>query len=416
MPARPSTLEAMFTSAPSVFSVNYQARAICAQKACTDKHRFLVGTCSTKENNELSVLEFDEDSNQIDAVGVYRHPNEIWTLEPSPSKKELVITSSQSTSNKKELTLYRMPHELQTPKKEVLEEGSEEAKGECPEENYSSGELIDLEVYGQFNFSDPSTFAHSVKWHSTNNCVVSLDSNNTLTSWSIAESDIKTIGSLSVANTIPGSVSASRAGAVAWDPHHLNCCATVSGKSELRIVDTRKMSASAVVEGIHRGYTRDVDFNPNRPQTLITSGDDRKIKLWDARNFRTPVKTLEGHSHWVWSAKYNPFHDQLIASGGGDNVVNLWRIASCSSAPWLGADMGCIENDEDLEGLEQLDISRTTDDDPPDVKIKSVDQHEDCVYSIAWSPAEAWMYCSLSYEGRVVLNHVPSTEKYKILL
>ena len=56
-------------------------------------------------------------------------------------------------------------------------------------------------------------------------------------------------------------------------------------------------------------------------------------------------------------------------SGGGDNVVNLWRIASCSSAPWLGADMGCIENDEDLEGLEQLDISRTTEADPPDVKV-----------------------------------------------
>jgi EARP and GARP complex-interacting protein 1 len=33
-------------------------------------------------------------------------------------------------------------------------------------------------------------------------------------------------------------------------------------------------------------------------------------------------------------------------------------------------------------------------------QIKSVDQHEDCVYSIAWSPAEAWMYASLSYEGR----------------
>lgn len=58
-----------------------------------------------------------------------------------------------------------------------------------------------------------------------------------------------------------------------------------------------------------------------------------------------------------------------VDSGGGDNVVNLWRIASCSSAPWLGADMGCIEDEADLEGLEQLDISRTTDADPPDIKV-----------------------------------------------
>jgi hypothetical protein len=35
--------------------------------------------------------------------------------------------------------------------------------------------------------------------------------------------------------------------------------------------------------------------------------------------------------------------------------------------------MGCIEDDDDLEGLEQLDISRTTDADPPDVKVSVVD-------------------------------------------
>jgi len=54
--------------------------------------------------------------------------------------------------------------------------------------------------------------------------------------------------------------------------------------------------------------------------------------------------------------------------------------------------------------------------DPPDVRVKAIDQHEDSVYGIAWSSAVAWMFCSLSYDGRVILNHVPSTEKYKILL
>lgn len=96
--------------------------------------------------------------------------------------------------------------------------------------------------------------------------------------------------------------------------------------------------------------SRDVDYNPNKPLTLITSGDDRKIRFWDVRNFSTPVKTLAGHSHWVWGAKYNPYHDQLIISGGSDNLVNLWRIASCSSSPWLGSEDSSV-------------------DDPPDVKV-----------------------------------------------
>ena len=89
---------------------------------------------------------------------------------------------------------------------------------------------------------------------------------------------------------------------------------------------------------------------------MITTGDDRKVKFWDLRNLSTPVKTLAGHSHWVWSARYNPNHDQLVISGGSDNLVTLWRIASCSSSPWLGSE------------------DAATNDDPPDVRVRSTDQ------------------------------------------
>jgi EARP and GARP complex-interacting protein 1 len=85
----------------------------------------------------------------------------------------------------------------------------------------------------------------------------------------------------------------------------------------------------------------------------------------------------------------------------------LWRIASCSSAPWLGSD--------DLDSGAQTDKGEGNSD-PPDIKVRGIDQHEESVYAVAWSPADAWMYTSLSYDGRVILNHVPSTEKYKILL
>ena len=117
-------------------------------------------------------------------------------------------------------------------------------------------------------------------------------------------------------------------------------------------------------------------------------------------------------------------HDQLIASGGSDNVVNLWRIASCSSAPWLGGDDGDGNDDDDGNNDQDNNSSNSSNQDgdggveadPPNIKVRTIDQHEESIYSIAWSPADAWMYCSLSYDGRVILNHVPSTEKYKILL
>jgi hypothetical protein len=35
---------------------------------------------------------------------------------------------------------------------------------------------------------------------------------------------------------------------------------------------------------------------------------------------------------------------------------------------------------------------------------------------MTWSAADAWLYLTLGYDGNVVLHHVPSKEKYKILL
>ncbi len=51
-----------------------------------------------------------------------------------------------------------------------------------------------------------------------------------------------------------------------------------------------------------------------------------------------------------------------------------------------------------------------------DKLIRTYDENEDSVYSVAWSAADAWIFAALSYDGRVVAHHVPPPEKYKILL
>ena len=35
---------------------------------------------------------------------------------------------------------------------------------------------------------------------------------------------------------------------------------------------------------------------------------------------------------------------------------------------------------------------------------------------VAWSAADPWTFASLSYDGRIAVNHVPSAVKYKILI
>jgi hypothetical protein len=51
----------------------------------------------------------------------------------------------------------------------------------------------------------------------------------------------------------------------------------------------------------------------------------------------------------------------------------------------------------------------------PNVRVSRY-EHGDAVYWAAWGAADAWIYMTLSYDGKAVLDHVPSKEKYKILL
>lgn len=52
---------------------------------------------------------------------------------------------------------------------------------------------------------------------------------------------------------------------------------------------------------------------------------------------------------------------------------------------------------------------------PGDEVLAVYEEHEDSVYAVSWSVADAWLFASLSYDGRLVINHVPSQEKYAIL-
>lgn len=48
--------------------------------------------------------------------------------------------------------------------------------------------------------------------------------------------------------------------------------------------------------------------------------------------------------------------------------------------------------------------------------IRRYNEHEDSVYAVEWSNSDPWVFASLSYDGRLVINTVPRSCKYKILL
>eukprot|EP00474_Spongospora_subterranea_P001717 CRZ02175.1 hypothetical protein [Spongospora subterranea] len=167
--------------------------------------------------------------------------------------------------------------------------------------------------------------------------------------------------------------------------------------ANVNVFDWRQASPSESalqISSAHPAPIQDLDINPNKPHHLVTAGSDGSIRFWDLRRPDAPILMLLGHTHWVESVAYNHHHDQLVLSGSSDCTVRLWSAQSVSSAPSIG-----------------LDTSES-----PNRVIEIIKDHEDSVYQACWSASDAWVFASLSYDGRVVVNNVNQTEKYKILL
>lgn len=326
--------------------VFFQARSICAQRAVNDKHRFLVGTCSLHDINELSVLEYSEDSNHFEAVAVYSHPDQIWAVETSPQDPSLVVTSRQSQSCSKMLTLWKMDRQTE---EDLMDSGA-----------MYPGEHLELQELSSFNSSQKVSFVDTVKWHRTSNELLTFDG-RILSTWKVAEDKVsvsrephcgekdgstvsfelpfaltdRCLIATAVARGMPSAACCPRKplnmtlisrsgeaedsneriitanGSASWDPHNPHRCAVACGRS-LSLVDTKDMEVTGKIADAHAGNIRDLDYNPNRPMTVVTGGDDGLIKIWDLRNLGAPMLHLKGHSHWVSSVRYNPYHDQLL--------------------------------------------------------------------------------------------------------
>jgi WD40 repeat protein len=229
---------------------------------------------------------------------------------------------------------------------------------------------------------------------------------------------------------------------MAWDPHHADQVAVSIGSKSF-IVDLRQGGGEEMISpslslpsrGVptHRHGITDIDYNPNKPNILTTSGKDGLVKFWDLRSARQPLLVARGgHQHWVNTVAYNPFHDQLVLSAGSDAVVNLWRMSTISSAPLLTLDDdeigggGSTHNKHNTARASDANkVSLATGagslspnniiPEGPNTRV-SYHKHMDSVGAIAWGSSDAWIFASACYDGKVILNHVPSKEKYRILL
>ncbi|KAJ3296795.1 Protein tssc1 [Borealophlyctis nickersoniae] len=370
---------------PSAFCVSLipfsslQARNITAQLGEQDRNRFLVGTVSLKQDNEV---DFDEDEFEITAH-VYKHPDEVLSIAPCPAQADVLFTCHKEGANKYKATLWKLGA------LEMDEGGRLKNHNGILEETLVLAPTADLPSINRILW-DPS---------GTTEKVIALG-DNSIGVYALEDgfSSAKLVNTFQIP-AIPNDARSMKVRTGAWNPHSADLVALGTGCS-VRAWDLRTMSAAFVIPNAHTVAIKDVDYNPNKPYNIATGGDDCKIRFWDVRNCDKPLKEISDHTHWVWSVRFNRFHDQLLLSSSSDCQVNLQSIISISSAP-LSDDTSDSESENSPPGS-------TSDDEyggkPVDGLVAAYDQHEESVYSVAWSNGDPWIFASLSYDGRVVVN------------
>ncbi|CAL8463698.1 g3232 [Coccomyxa elongata] len=346
------------------YGLKFQARAMVPFHSEGAQSRWLVGTNALRDENEIQVLEFEPEKDTIRMAEVHSHPQEVWQIAPCPSNPCLLMTV-HNEEGLHTASLWHMP-----PENGALEQQAE-LKG--------------------------SSSVRTVAWHQTQPDAALSVEGAKLVHWRLGK------GTAEVASECANGGSEELTGG-SWDPHNADRFCTTGGTS-VQVWDLRSGQQSGAITEAHGMAVREVDFAKQQDNLIVTAGDDCKLRL---KGDGGALAELGGHSHWVWQARFNLQHDSLILSASSDALVNLWYLPSCGAPAASKAQAAATTPVKRPVGPGAAAGK--------DGKVQSYGDHEDSVYSVAWSSADPWTFASLSYDGRVAVHRVPSQVKYKILI
>jgi histone-binding protein RBBP4 len=116
---------------------------------------------------------------------------------------------------------------------------------------------------------------------------------------------------------------------VQYHPIHRSLIGTVSDDLTLQILDLR-VDASDRSSAEGRGHTDAINalaFNPASEFVLATASADKTIGLWDLRNLKDKLHSLDGHGDAVTSLAWHPYEEAVLGSGSYDRRVIFWDLS-----------------------------------------------------------------------------------------
>jgi WD40 repeat protein len=164
---------------------------------------------------------------------------------------------------------------------------------------------------------------------------------------------------------------------VAWHWNHDNIFGSVGDDRMLYLWDTRRAGnePTSVVQA-HKEEINCLAFNPANDYMLATGSADKTVALWDLRNLKTNLHSLESHTGEILQLQWSPHHEYAIASASADRRINVWDLSR----------IGMEQSAEDAE------------DGPPELLFVH-GGHTNKVSDFAWNPNVPWTIASVAEDN-----------------
>mmetsp|Transcript_32694 Transcript_32694/g.49270 ORF Transcript_32694/g.49270 Transcript_32694/m.49270 type:complete len:472 (+) Transcript_32694:201-1616(+) len=166
---------------------------------------------------------------------------------------------------------------------------------------------------------------------------------------------------------------------VDWHRRDCNMIASVGDDKALMIWDVREKNPEKPVHGVqdaHEGDINCVAFNPINEFVLATGSADKTVAVWDMRNLKSRVQTLNGHNDQVYSLEWAPFNESVLGSCSADRRVAIWDLSR----------IGMEQSEEDAE------------DGPPELLFLH-GGHTSKVSDFSWNGKDEWTVASVSEDN-----------------
>ena len=134
------------------------------------------------------------------------------------------------------------------------------------------------------------------------------------------------------------------------------------------------------------------EMNDNQ---LVSTCGDGSVKLWDLQSPGFPLMSWEEHTQEVYAVDWNLITKDTIATGSWDDTIKLWSPESPTSIGTVRCCLAHAPRSAHWADFLPAAVLRAC------LFFCQFAEHQNCIYSVCWSPYQPTMLASCAGDRTV---------------